>query len=112
MVAGAGEAVVGLLLLASGLLLLIGRDRMGVRLGRAGLVFALAVVNVALGYVDAELVVSAVVAELLLLGLLMRYRTRFLPRATGAPPPPPESPPAPGGLVDGHGAAGVATPTP
>lgn len=85
--AAAGETVVGAALLVSGLLLLVGRDRLAVRLGRAGLVLALAVVNVALGYVSAELVVAAVVVELALLGLLMRYRTRFLPRPV--PPPGP-----------------------
>jgi hypothetical protein len=48
-----------------------------VRLCRIGLVVALAGVNVALGYLDAELVVVAVVAELALLVVAARYRTRF-----------------------------------
>ena len=78
MVAAAGETVVGLLLVAGGLLLLVGRDRLGARLARAGLILALAAVNVVLGYISAELVVSVVVVELGLLAGLHRYRTRFL----------------------------------
>uniref|UniRef100_UPI0015F08178 hypothetical protein n=1 Tax=Pseudonocardia pini TaxID=2758030 RepID=UPI0015F08178 len=74
----AGEALVGVLLLVGAGALLVGRDRAGVRLCRIGLVVALAGVNVALGYLDAELVVVAVVVELGLLWLAGRYRTRFL----------------------------------
>ena len=77
-VASAGEAVVGVLLLVAAVALVIGRDRAGVRLCRIGLVLALAGVNVALGYLDAELVVVAVVAELALLVVATRYRARFL----------------------------------
>ncbi|MEJ2860239.1 hypothetical protein [Actinomycetospora flava] len=77
-VASAGEAVVGVLLLVAAGALLLGRDRIGVRLCRIGLLVALAGVNVALGYLDAELVVVAVVVELALLVLAGRYRTRFL----------------------------------
>ncbi|MFR9801225.1 hypothetical protein ACL02T_02855 [Pseudonocardia sp. RS010] len=77
-VASAGEAVVGVLLVLAALALLVGRDRAGTTLCRAGLVIALAGVNVALGYLDAELVVVAVVVELLLLVAATRYRTRFL----------------------------------
>ena len=77
-VASAGEAVVGVLLLVAAVALVIGRDRAGVRLCRIGLVVALAGVNVALGYLDAELVVAAVVAELVLLVVATRYRARFL----------------------------------
>ena len=77
-VASAGEAVVGVLLVLAAGAFVLGRDRGGVRLCRSGLVLALAGVNVALGYLDAELVVVAVVVELALLGLAGRYRTRFL----------------------------------
>lgn len=77
-VASAGEAVVGVLLLVAAGALLLGRDRVGVRLCRAGLLVALAGVNVALGYLDAELVVVAVVAELALLVVADRYRARFV----------------------------------
>ena len=77
-VASAGEAVVGALLLVAAVALVLGRDRAGVRLCRIGLVLALAGVNVALGYLDAELVVVAVVAELALLVVATRYRARFL----------------------------------
>ncbi|MFC5139374.1 hypothetical protein ACFPK1_14120 [Actinomycetospora rhizophila] len=77
-VASAGEAVVGVLLLVAAGALLLGRDRLGVRLCRIGLLVALAGVNVALGYLDAELVVVAVVAELALLVIADRFRTRFL----------------------------------
>jgi hypothetical protein len=78
-VASAGEAVVGGLLLVAAVALLLGRDRRGTALCRAGLVLALAGVNVALGYLDAELVVAAVVVELVLLVLVVRYRSRFFP---------------------------------
>ncbi|GAA4889993.1 hypothetical protein [Actinomycetospora straminea] len=78
-VASAGEAVVGVLLVLAAGALALGRDRVGVRLCRAGLLVALAGVNVALGYLDAELVVSAVVVELALLVLAGRYRSRFVP---------------------------------
>jgi hypothetical protein len=77
-VASAGEALVGVLLLIAAVALLLGRDRMGTALARAGLVIALAGVNVALGYVDAELVVTAVVVEFALLLLVERYRSRFV----------------------------------
>jgi hypothetical protein len=76
--ASAGEAVVGVLLVLAALALLVGRDRVGTALCRAGLVIALAGVNVALGYLDAELVVVAVVVELILLVGAVRYRRRFL----------------------------------
>lgn len=80
-VASAGEAAVGILLLLSAGALVLGRDRFGVRAGKIGLVLGLAVVNVALGYVDAELVVVVVVVELALLALYRRYLTRFDPAA-------------------------------
>jgi hypothetical protein len=90
-VASAGEAVVGVLLLVAAVALLLGRDGAGVRLCRIGLIVALAGVNVALGYLDSELVVVAVVAELALLALADRYRSRFL--HTTATPTTPASPP-------------------
>jgi hypothetical protein len=77
-VASAGEAVVGALLLLAAVALLLGRDRFGTATCRAGLVIALAGVNVALGYFDAELVVSAVVVEFALLLGVERYRSRFV----------------------------------
>ncbi|HEY2195493.1 MAG TPA: hypothetical protein VGH76_24770 [Actinomycetospora sp.] len=77
-VASAGEAVVGVLLLLAAVALLLGRDRWGTAVCRAGLVIALAGVNVALGYLDAELVVVAVVVEFVLLVLVERYRARFV----------------------------------
>ena len=77
-VASAGEALVGVLLLVAAVALLLGRDRWGTATCRAGLVIALAGVNVALGYLDAELVVSAVVVEFALLLGVERYRTRFV----------------------------------
>lgn len=85
--ASLGEAIVGVLLLLSAVALLLGRDRFGLRVGRAGLVFGLAAVNVVLGYVDAEAVVVVVVAELALLVLFGRYATRFglLRRGPAAP---------------------------
>ena len=94
-VAGIGETFVGLLLVAAALLLFFFRDRRGVQAGIRGLVLALAVVNVVLGYISAELVVFAIVVELLLLGLFVRFRTRFVvptPAAatSAAPVPVPE----------------------
>ena len=77
-VASAGEVAVGVLLLVSAGGMLLGRDRFGTACGRLGLVLGLAGVNVALGYLDAELVVQVVVAELVLLALIQRYRSRFL----------------------------------
>ncbi len=77
-VASAGEAVVGILLLLAAAALVLGRDRWGTTTSRAGLVIALAGVNVALGYLDAELVVAAVVVEFALLLLVERYRARFV----------------------------------
>jgi hypothetical protein len=77
LVASVGETLVGGLLLLSAATLLVGRDRVGLALGRAGLVLGLGGVNVVLGYLDAELVV-VVVIELVLLTLYHRYRARFL----------------------------------
>ncbi|MCD2194647.1 hypothetical protein LQ327_14835 [Actinomycetospora endophytica] len=77
-VASAGEAIVGVLLFLAAVALVLGRDRWGTTTARAGLVIALAGVNVALGYLDAELVVSAVVVEFALLLLVERYRARFV----------------------------------
>jgi hypothetical protein len=76
--ASAGEALVGVLLLLAAVMLLLRRDRVGTATCRAGLVIALAGVNVALGYLDAELVVSAVVVEFVLLLGVERYRSRFV----------------------------------
>ena len=83
LVASAGEAVVGVLLLLAAVALLLRRDRFGTATCRAGLVIALAGVNVALGYVDAELVVSAVVVEFALLLGVERYRSRFVAPGPG-----------------------------
>lgn len=80
--ASVGEALVGSMLVVAACALLVGRDRAGTAIGRAGLMLGLAGVNVALGYLDAELVVVVVVVELMLLLLFERYRARFLrPRA-------------------------------
>ncbi len=78
LLSGIGETVVGLLLVASALLLIIAREKRGVQAGIAGLVTALAGVNILLGYLSAELAVVAIVFELPLLGLYVRYRKRFL----------------------------------
>jgi hypothetical protein len=78
LVAAAGEAIVGTMLLTSALLLLMRRDVLGVRVGKAALIFALAAVNVVVGYISVELVVVAVVVELAMLWLYDRYAARFL----------------------------------
>jgi hypothetical protein len=84
LIAAAGETIVGGLLLASAALMLLGRDKVGVRLGKAALIFALAAVNVVVGYLSAELVVIAVTVELALLWLYARYDARFLPEPVQA----------------------------
>ncbi|GAA1834377.1 hypothetical protein GCM10009836_10730 [Pseudonocardia ailaonensis] len=78
LVTSVGEAVVGVLLLVAAGALLFGRDRVGTAAARVGLLVALAGVNVTLGYLDAEIVVVAVVVELALFLLVGRYRERFL----------------------------------
>jgi hypothetical protein len=78
-VASVGETLVGGMLVLSAAALAVGRDRFGVAVGHAGLVLGLGGVNVVLGYVDAETVVTVVVIELVLLSLYHRYRLRFLP---------------------------------
>ncbi len=99
LVASFGETLVGCLLVLSALALLVGRDRAGLALGRAGLVVGLGGVNVVLGYVDAETVVAVVVAELVVLVLYRRYRTRFLDAAPGPGAEPAAGPaPAVGGV--------------
>jgi hypothetical protein len=86
MIAAAGETVVGVLLVSAAVLLMLGRDRKGVAALRAGVIFGLAAVNVVLGYVDAELVLTVVLFELVGLALAQRYRTRFLqPLSSPAP---------------------------
>jgi hypothetical protein len=82
LIAAAGETVVGVMLLASALLLLVGRDAFGIRVGKFALLFALAAVNVAIGYISAELVVLAVIVELAMLWLYVRYDARFLRPST------------------------------
>ena len=84
LIASLGEAVVGATLLVSAVALLVGRDLVGLRLGRAGMIFGLAADNVLLGYVSAEVVVVVVVAELALLASYRRYRTCFGPPVAGA----------------------------
>jgi len=64
MIALAGEAAVGLILLAAAVLLVLARDRAGTAVLRAGLVFGVAAVNIVLGYVSAEAVVIIVLIEL------------------------------------------------
>lgn len=86
LLAALGETVVGVLLLASAALLLIGRDRTAIRLGKFGLVFVLAAVNVLVGYVSVELVVVAIILELIGLGLYVRYEARFLGPAAARTP--------------------------
>lgn len=83
LIAAGGETIVGLLLLTGAVLLMFGRDRKGVAVLRAGVIFGLAAVNVVLGYVSAELVLTVVLLELIGLALCVRYRARFL---TTAPP--------------------------
>ena len=84
MIAALGETIVGLLLISAAVLLLFGRDRKGIAALRAGVIFGLAAVNVVLGYVDAELVLTVVLFELVGFALAQRYRTRFLSQPSPA----------------------------
>jgi hypothetical protein len=84
MIAALGETIVGLLLISAAVLLLFGRDRKGIAALRAGVIFGLAAVNVVLGYVSAELVLTVVLFELVGFALAQRYRTRFLSQPSPA----------------------------
>lgn len=70
--------VTGLLALAAAILLLLGRDRMALRLGTLALVIALTIVNLITFYFAQLYTVVDALAQLLLLGLAQWYRWRFL----------------------------------
>jgi hypothetical protein len=72
------EGVVGLLILAGGVLMLLGRDRLGTALAFVGLLLSLIVVNLLTFYFEQfSTIIAATVQFLLLIGVI-RYRQRFL----------------------------------
>lgn len=90
------EACVSIMLLASTLLLLTGRERAGTNLGWAGLLLALTAVNLLVFYYDQFGTIVTALFQLLLLFSLAAYRQRFLPEASSPPPvAAPSPPPAP-----------------
>jgi len=75
----AAEGIVGLLLLISSLLLLIGQDRRGSTLGYMGLVIFLTVINLLVFYFDQySTIVLTLIQAALLVGVL-QYRRYYLP---------------------------------
>lgn len=73
------EGAVGLLLLLSAILLLVGRERRGIGLAYAGLLISLTAVNLLVFYFEQfSTIVPALIQFLLLVGAL-RYRGRFIP---------------------------------
>jgi len=72
------DAVVGAVLLGAAVLLARGRDRRGVELGQGGLLLALTVVNVLLFYTEQWIAAGAATAQLVVLGLVWRFRRHVL----------------------------------
>jgi len=68
------DVVVGVLLLVGALLVARGRDRRGVEVAQGGLLLALTLVNVLLFYTDQWVASGAAVTELVVLGLVWRFR--------------------------------------
>lgn len=68
------DLVVGVLLLVAAVLLLRGRDRRGVEIGQGGLLLALTLVNVLLFYTEQWVAAGAATVELVVLGLVWRFR--------------------------------------
>jgi hypothetical protein len=68
------DVIVGVLLLLAAVRLARGRDRRGVELAQAGLLLALTVVNVLLFYTEQWTAAGAATVELVVLGLVWRFR--------------------------------------
>ncbi|SCX40292.1 hypothetical protein SAMN03159343_0929 [Klenkia marina] len=68
------DVVVGVLLLVGAVLVARGRDRRGVEVAQGGLLLALTLVNVLLFYTDQWVASGAAATELVVLGLVWRYR--------------------------------------
>ena len=76
--------VAGLLALGAALLLMTGRDRLGLRLGTASLAILLLLVNLLSFYFNQLYALLAAVGETALLLIAMLYRCRFLRHYMGA----------------------------
>lgn len=72
------EGLVGLILLASAVLMLFGRDKRGDEIGYIGLMLSLTAVNLLGFYYDQFSQIVLTLIEAVLLFLLVRYRQRFL----------------------------------
>ncbi|SDO99190.1 hypothetical protein SAMN05660199_02947 [Klenkia soli] len=68
------DVVVGVLLLVAAVQLARGRDRRGVELGQGGLLLALTLVDVLLFYTDQWIASGAAATQLVVLGLVWRFR--------------------------------------
>jgi hypothetical protein len=91
------EAGVSVMLLASAVMLLTGREQSGTSLAWAGLLLALTAVNLLVFYYDQFGTISSALLQLVLLFGLAAYRQRYLagpPRPAAAPPITPPSLPA------------------
>ncbi len=83
----AAEGIVGLLLVISSLLLLIGQDRRGSTLGYMGLVIFLTVINLLVFYFDQySTIVLTLIQAMLLVGVL-QYRRYYLSDQKSPEPP-------------------------
>jgi len=72
------EAIVGLMLFVSAILLIVGRLRRGIQLGSVGLLLSLTAVNLLVFYFDQfSTIILAAIQFLLLLGVI-HYRKRYL----------------------------------
>jgi uncharacterized membrane protein len=71
-------AVTGLLTLAGAILLLVGRDKVGLRVGILGLVLALTVVNLLTFYFSQLYATVDALVQLAAIGMAQLYRWRFL----------------------------------
>jgi hypothetical protein len=74
------EGVVGLLILAAGLLLLIGRERFGIGLGILALLLSLTAVNLLVFYFDQFSTIALAIAQFVVLLGLYHFRRRHRPR--------------------------------
>jgi hypothetical protein len=73
------EGVIGLLLLISAVLMIIGKDKRGVSLAYISLLFSLTVVNLLLFYFNQFSTILVAFAEFCVLLVILRYRKRYDP---------------------------------
>ncbi|MEI4272864.1 hypothetical protein TEK04_14135 [Klenkia sp. LSe6-5] len=77
------DVVVGVALLVAAVQLLRGRDRRGVEIGQGALLVSLTLVNVLLFYTDQWVASGAAATELVVLGLVWRFRREALSEPDG-----------------------------